>query len=355
MKRRGQIKKTEENMIKKLTTLTLATLAITILLTFGLMGKHSADAKSNLNSSTPPTSPSPSRSAQFPLPQALLGKTYYALAANNVLYSLTLGDPDDGFTNTYNRIGTITNVQGAVLGIDIRPADGKLYALANEGGSLYTINPADASATLVSNLSPAIGSGGSNKIVFDFNPVADAIRLISPNGQNYAVVKDAAGVFNTVVVQTPVFFSNPFDIWFNTPPGLYMGAYTNNLNGAPSTLFYGFEGNGGFFVTIEDRAPSGSSNTGGGRLRTIGSVFDGGFQLLGFNRLNGIDIVTDPQTGANLLVGAVNFRRLIYFDPTQINLQIPPDVAQYIFTNGVNVGFSDGNAFQTIIDLAVTP
>jgi Domain of unknown function (DUF4394) len=129
--------------------------------------------------------------------------------------------------------------------------------LANEGGSLYTVNTSDASATLVSNLSPAIGSGGSNKIVFDFNPVADAIRLISPNGRNYAVVKDAAGVFNRVVVQTPVFFSNPFDVWANTDPRLAIGAYTNNLNGAANTLFYGVEGNGSFYVTIEDMNTSG--------------------------------------------------------------------------------------------------
>jgi hypothetical protein len=348
--------KTEENMIKKLTTLTLGTLAIAISLAFGLMGRHSADAKGNLSPSTLTASPAPSPSAQLPVPQLLLGKTFYALAPNNVLYSLKLGDGADGETTlgstTFNRIGTITNVQGDVLGIDVRPADGKLYALANEGGSLYTINPADASATLVSNLSPAIGSGGSNKIVFDFNPVADAIRLISPNGRNYAVVKDAAGVFNTVVVQTPVFFSNVFDIWFNTPPLLAVGAYTNNLNGAGNTLFYGTEGNGGFYVTIEDLNAAGSSNTPGGRLRTIGFVTNFINSLV----VSNLDIVTDPQSGANLAVSVVNYRFLIFFDPNQINLQnLPPDQIQYIVPNGINVNYSDGNDYQTIIDLAVAP
>jgi hypothetical protein len=345
-------------MRKKLKTLASITLAIAASLTFSLMGRFSADAKSNLNTSTRPASQLRCSTAAF-LPLALCGKTYYILAADNVLYSITLGDPDDGFTNAYNRIGTITNVQGSVLGMDFRPADGKLYALANEGGSLYTINTSDASATLVSNLSPAIGSGGSNKVVFDFNPVVDAIRIISPNGQNFAVVKNAAGVFNTVVVQTSVFFSNPFDIWANTPPRLYTGAYTNNLNGATNTLFYGFEGNGGFYVTIADQTANGSSNTGGGKLRTIGiAASTAGDQFLGFNSLNGIDIVTDPQTGANYLVGAVNFRRFVYFDPNQINLQnLPPDQIRYIYGSTLGPGFpgTPENGFQPIVDLAVAP
>jgi len=348
-------------MKKKLKTLASITLAIAASLTFGLMGRFSAEAKSNLKTSTPRASQLRCSTSAF-LPLALCGKTYYILAANNVLYSITLGDPDDGFTNTYNRIGTITNVQGAVLGMDFRPADGKLYALANQGGSLYTINTSNASATLVSNLSPAIGSGGSNQVVFDFNPVVDAIRIISPNGQNFAVVKNAAGVFNTVAVQTPVFFSNPFDIWALTPPGLYTGAYTNNLNGATNTLFYGFEGNGGFYVTIADQTANGSSNTGGGKLRTIGIAAPafGGAPFLGYNRLNGIDIVTDPQTGANYLVGAPNMRALVYFDPNQINLQtLPPDQIQYIFGNGrllpSPVPGSPNEGYQQIVDLAVAP
>ena len=82
-------------------------------------------------------------------------------------------------------IGYVTGLTGtdtALVGIDFRVQDGKLYGVGN-GGGVYTIDPETAEATFVNALTvPLAGT------VFgvDFNPAADRLRIISDTGQNLA-------------------------------------------------------------------------------------------------------------------------------------------------------------------------
>ena len=68
----------------------------------------------------------------------------------------------------------------ALVGIDFRVQDGKLYGVGNAGG-VYMLDTGTASATLVNRLSVAL-SGTAFGV--DFNPAADRLRIISNNGQN---------------------------------------------------------------------------------------------------------------------------------------------------------------------------
>ena len=72
-----------------------------------------------------------------------------------------------------------------ILGIDHRPADGKLYGVGNQGG-IYTVDPMTAKASLVVRMNvagvPFVPSGASFGV--DFNPAADRLRVVSDNGQN---------------------------------------------------------------------------------------------------------------------------------------------------------------------------
>jgi len=120
----------------------------------------------------------------------------------------------------------ITGLAGdtAAVGIDFRPADGKLYAVGNQGG-IYVIGIPSAIATKVSQLSvPLYGT----KFGVDFNPAADRLRVISDNGQNLR--------HNLADHYTDE------DTTLTTPPatgpakGVTAAAYTNNdLNSATNT------------------------------------------------------------------------------------------------------------------------
>jgi len=66
------------------------------------------------------------------------------------------------------------------VGIDFRVANGLLYALGDQGG-IYTVDDDDASATKVDQLDIALVG---DFFGVDFNPAADALRVISDQGQN---------------------------------------------------------------------------------------------------------------------------------------------------------------------------
>ncbi|MGQ0844748.1 MAG: DUF4394 domain-containing protein [Sporichthyaceae bacterium] len=79
-------------------------------------------------------------------------------------------------------IGKVTGLESGdkLVGIDYRPSNGKLYALAGDG-SLYTVNDRNARATKDAQLD--LGSAGA-AFGFDFNPAADALRIVAASGQN---------------------------------------------------------------------------------------------------------------------------------------------------------------------------
>ena len=119
-------------------------------------------------------------------------------------------------------VGSISNLQTdtAILGIDHRPADGKLYGVGNQGG-IYTVDPMTAKASLVSRMNvagvPFVPSGTSFGV--DFNPAADRLRIVSDNGQNVRVnVVDGATTVDSGLNYT-----------LGTPAtGIGGAAYTNN-------------------------------------------------------------------------------------------------------------------------------
>ena len=62
----------------------------------------------------------------------------------------------------------ITGIAGKVLGIDVRPADGMLYALGADGG-VYTVDRKTGKATMKSKLETMLPAGVMATV--DFNPV----------------------------------------------------------------------------------------------------------------------------------------------------------------------------------------
>jgi hypothetical protein len=81
-------------------------------------------------------------------------------------------------------LGAITGLDPdtALVGIDFRVQDGLLYGLGDAGG-IYTIDRATAAATPVAGAALDIALDGT-EFDIDFNPAANALRIVSDTGQN---------------------------------------------------------------------------------------------------------------------------------------------------------------------------
>ncbi len=120
----------------------------------------------------------------------------------------------------------ITGLQGGetVLGIDMRPATGQLYALGSSS-RLYTINMSSGAATVVGTAPFATLLSGTS-FGFDFNPVVDRIRVVSNTGQNLRLDPNTGTI---AAVDLPL---NP------GTPAVSAAAYTNNFAGTTSTTLF---------------------------------------------------------------------------------------------------------------------
>ena len=122
----------------------------------------------------------------------------------------------------------ITGLMGAetILGLDMRPLNGQLYALGSSG-NIYTINASSGLATFAFALSVPL-SGTS--FGFDFNPLVDRIRIVSNTGQNLRVNPNDGAVLVDGAL-------NP------GTPAITAVAYTNNFAGTATTTLFGIDAN----------------------------------------------------------------------------------------------------------------
>ena len=127
---------------------------------------------------------------RFPSPVLLLGGALATAAADAGAATL-IGLTSD---NQILRIDTetrrasapvrVSGTAGTLIGIDVRPADGRLYGLT-DSGQIVTIDSATGAVVRVSQLNERFESGG--RAVVDFNPVADRLRVMGINGANLRV------------------------------------------------------------------------------------------------------------------------------------------------------------------------
>lgn len=115
-------------------------------------------------------------------------------------------------------------------GFDIRPANGTLYALGADN-QLYTLDPASGAATAAAKLNDNLP--GKGQAVVDFNPVADKLRLLAPDGTSFRVNVETG----EVVVDGKVAYAKDGPYAGKTPKVL-AGAYTNAYAGTQATALY---------------------------------------------------------------------------------------------------------------------
>jgi trimeric autotransporter adhesin len=220
-----------------------------------------------------------------------------ALTDNNMLVFFNSATPQD--TDTLN----VTGVEGTLLGIDFRPANGELYALSSSN-KLYTVDIGSGAATETSTLSSDFTGRARSGV--DFNPVADRLRITGSNGQNFRVNVDTGEVIEDGTLAYVAGDTNE-----SIRPSITASAYTNNVAGTTTTILYDID------ATLNALALQNPPNDGGLQtLGTLGVDFEavGGFDIftndLGINTayaLTGSSLYTlDLATGSATLRGTVS-------------------------------------------------
>jgi hypothetical protein len=128
----------------------------------------------------------------------------------------------------------ITGLPGgeSIVGLDVRPANGQLYALGKTS-RLYVINPRTGAARQV-GATPFIPALAGTGFGFDFNPTVDRIRVTSDADQNLRLNPDDGTVAG---VDTNLAYA-PGDPGAGTNPNVVASAYTNSFAGATSTTLF---------------------------------------------------------------------------------------------------------------------
>jgi hypothetical protein len=149
-----------------------------------------------------------------------------ALAGGNSFFSLDSASP-----GAVTPLGAASGLASGetLLGIDYRPANNILYALSDQS-HLYTIS---FGATVVAT---QVGSSGAfalsgTSFGFDFNPVADRIRVVSNLDQNLRLNPDTGAL---AAVDTPLAYAAG-DTNAGKNPSIVAAAYANNFPPSPRT------------------------------------------------------------------------------------------------------------------------
>ena len=130
----------------------------------------------------------------------------------------------------------------ALVGIDYRSYDGQLYGVG-DGGGLYRVNPESGDTAKVGQLTVAL-SGTSFGV--DFNPAANALRVISDTGQNLRQSFVALFDNDPATTQANTLVDGPLNYAGSTAAGVTGAAYTNNdADGAPAPAGQPSNGNTG--------------------------------------------------------------------------------------------------------------
>jgi hypothetical protein len=192
-------------------------------------------------------------------------RTVFGLTTNDRLVAFRPANPRNLISD--KRITGIGD--DTLVGMDVRPKTGKLFAVG-ESGAIYSINMNNARASERNQITvPLAGSSFG----VDFNPMADALRVVSDTGQNLRIGEGGLG---DTFTDTPLVYETGDE---NVGPVPAVGAgYTNNVADAPSTALYYIDAENDVLATV---AEGGTANT--GPVATVGDLGVNTTPLVGFD------------------------------------------------------------------------
>jgi len=234
-----------------------------------------------------------------PPPVGAPSPVIYGLDSANTLVVFRATRPD-----LVTRTTAVTGLAAGerLVGIDFRPADGRLYGLG-AGSQLYQIDTTSGAATAIgaAAFTPAL-LGTTFGVAF--NPVADRLRIMSDSTQNLRLDPVAGTV---VGIDTVLAFASG-DAHAGAVPVIAAAAYTNSVSGASTTALYAIDAALSILVTVP--APNSGQLTTVGPLGVsttlaVGFDIDGSTGLAyvtlppvtgGASRFHGVSLVTGGTT-----------------------------------------------------------
>jgi hypothetical protein len=156
----------------------------------------------------------------------------------------------------------------SILGIDIRPATGQLYALRAKN-SIYEIATISSTGAVTSIGSSGVTVNGFGH-GFDFDPTIDRIRVVTDTDKNY-LFDPNTGALQTTGADLAYASGDPN---FGHNPNVIGAAYSNNFNGAATSQLYGIDIANGVLVTQANST---------GVLTTVGAIGQISTSLTGFD------------------------------------------------------------------------
>lgn len=247
------------------------------------------------------------------LPALKGNETLWLLDEAHVLIKVKAATPDK-IVEQKPLAGLATDEQ--LLGIDYRVAYGVLFALSDKG-QLYSIDTGTGKVTATGPVLPK-DTLKKGQFGFDFNPVADRIRVVNEHGQNLRLHPATAALASV----DPELKYADNDANFGKKPAVVAAAYTYNQQDSTLTTNYAIDKTSGTLVTQgskEGTTPAVSPNT--GLLFTVGSLGLQSLQRIAFDisdlsNLSFIAVSTtaepastlyqlDLQTGQNKKLGTL--------------------------------------------------
>jgi DNA-binding beta-propeller fold protein YncE len=201
-------------------------------------------------------------------------QTVAALVGDNIIAIVDAG------TKKVTRTVKVSGADGNVIGIDVRPADGMLYALMTDG-TIATVDVATGKATLKSKLDMALPTSGSMTV--DFNPAADRLRVIGADGTNLRINVDDGKVTKDGNLK---FGEGAMS---SMKANIVAGAYTNSVKGTKETALYDIDAGSGSLVL--QAPPNDGILTSVGKLGITGNAMS-------------FDIASDGKGGNNAFLMA---------------------------------------------------
>jgi hypothetical protein len=274
----------------------------------------------------------PPEAAPPQAPGELLG-----VSVDNQLVSFNRGAP--------GKLCTQAPIEGigdeAVLGMDVRPADGDLYALSS-AGKLYTIDIRSAEATLRSTLaadamdmSAPFTALPDSDFGVGFNPVPDRLRVVGRDGTNLRINVDT-GATTTDAALSP------------TSMAVHAVAYTNSFAGATSTALFAVDAASAALTLIGGNpatggaCPDDATNPNCGNVTALGPLGVGDL-----SDVSGFDIAGDPDA-------AVAFLAVTIGDAASSSLYVV-DLASGVATPPPGVANPSIGGGRALRDLTLAP
>ncbi|UOQ52788.1 DUF4394 domain-containing protein [Hymenobacter cellulosivorans] len=288
--------------------------------------------------------------------KALLGLTALGLtaaitpASAQTAYGITINQIDEYSLATFQVTapGTFTSsvpitglgANQELIGIDVRPATGQIFALGyndnvtTNNAQLYVLSTTGALTPVGGLMSLNLGRDGGTRVGFDFNPTVDRIRVTSGLTQaNYRLNP----VTGTIAATDGNLAYAATDANAGQTPGVGSSAYTNSYIGASGTTLYNIDDS--FSRLVRQDPPN------NGTLNTVGAL---GVSVNTALQVSDLDIYFNPTTGQNQAYLTLATSSPITF--TSINQLYTVNLATGAATAVGTLGSS--NAFS-FVDIAV--